>query len=455
MIANEKPTYTNPIFEEMTDQAIEIHRFKLLREQLHYVYRNSIFYKKQFDLLNLTPNDIKSFADFNKLPIFLNKEIERESQRESRETVGHPFGMHLCASPDEVVFTGTTSGTTGEPTFTYTFTAEDLEFMNKHIAHMLDYGGVPKNERILFAHALGIYATTSIIDGIKQYGALPIDIDVRSGSQSILQYANLTRPKAIMTTPSLAEHLLVKNDELHLPKLSDLQLNALFTVGEVGIGIPEVKKKIEDGFGCRVYDYLGEVGFSCDSDEYHGVHVVGLELSNFPNELVDPVTKKQLEIVDGVIGEVIITEFKLKALPRIRYASGDIMQVFTKPCPGCGFKGKRVKVVGRADDMVIVKGVNVYPTAIKEVIATFTPKLTGEMRIVLNNPPPRIEAPLLLKLELQEENISEIETEKLAHAIKTELHEKLRFTPKIIWCKRGELEKSMTKTPVFEKIYEK
>src|SRR5699024_9012415 len=187
--------------------------------------------------------------------------------------------------------------------------------------------------------------------------------------------------------------------EIYGTSIAELGLEALFTVGEIGIGVPEIKKRIEDAYGCRVYDYLGEIGFSCDSDEYHGVHCSSPELGTFPDELIDPQTLEPLEITDGVIGEVVITEFQLKALPRIRYRSGDLMQVFTKPCPGCGFEGRRVKVVGRADDMLIVKGTNVFPTAIKEVITDFMPKLTGEMRIVLNNPPPRVVPPLILKVE--------------------------------------------------------
>jgi len=452
-LLSRKVTYNNPVFEKMNDEEIKEYQFYLLKEQLKYVYRNSIYYREKFDKYQIKITDIQSFDDYFKLPFFLDKEKERASQQESLERFGHPFGMHLASSPDDIAFTGTTSGTSGEPTFTYTFTREDLTFMNQFISHMLSYGGIMKGERVFFGHALGVYATSSIIDGIKHHGSLPIDVDIRTGSEAMLSLARLAKPSAMMTTPSLAEYLIDKYEEIYGTSIAELGLEALFTVGEIGIGVPEIKKRIEDAYGCRVYDYLGEIGFSCDSDEYHGVHCSSPELGTFPDELIDPQTLEPLEITDGVIGEVVITEFQLKALPRIRYRSGDLMQVFTKPCPGCGFEGRRVKVVGRADDMLIVKGTNVFPTAIKEVITDFMPKLTGEMRIVLNNPPPRVVPPLILKVEYGRDTTKEA-IPQLTEELKRALHNKLRVTPEIEWVAPGTIERALHKTPVFEKRYE-
>ncbi|MFC4801429.1 phenylacetate--CoA ligase family protein [Neobacillus sp. GCM10023253] len=446
-----KVTYTNPIFNKMTEEEIKAYQEDLLRKQLKYVYRNSEYYRRKFVEAGASPEDIRTFSDYQNLPIFMDKTAERISQQESMERFGHPFGMHLCSSPDDIVFTGTTSGTSGVPTFTYSFTEEDVEFMNRYIRHMLDYGGIHAGDRLLFSHSLGIYATSSILFGVRSHGVLPIDVDVRAGSKTILQYAMMTKPSGAMMTPSLAEHLITRAEELGW-NVRDLGLQAIFTVGEIGVGVPEVKKRIEEAYGCRIYDYLGELGFSCDSDEYHGIHCVAPDLNLFPNDLIDPETKQPLEIYDGVIGERVTTELNLKGLPRIRYATGDVIQVFTSECPGCGFKGRRIKFVGRADDMLIVKGANVYPSAIKKVISTFVPDITGELRIVLNNPPPRVVPPLQIKLEYN----SAFERTKLPELearIKNALHTEARLTPEIIWCEPGTLEKSLTKTPLFEKNY--
>lgn len=444
--------YANPIFNNMTESEILEYQEQLLIKQLQYVYRNSEYYRRKFNEAGIHPNNIKTIEDYYELPIFMNKTLERESQKESLERYDHPFGMHLCTSPDNIEFTGTTSGTSGTPTFTYTYSQKDLEHLNRYIANMLEYGGVHPGDRVLFCHALGIYATSSILWGIRSHGVLPIDVDVRAGSNMILKYAQMTKPAAAMMTPSLALHLIERSEELGF-NVRDFGFKALFTVGEIGIGIPEIKQKIEEAYGCRVYDYLGELGFSCDSDEYHGIHCVAPDFVLFPNDIVDPETKRPIPITNGVIGEMIYTELNLETLPRIRYASGDLVQVFTDECPGCGFKGMRIKVIGRTDDMLIVKGANVYPSTIKEVISKFAPDVTGEIRIVLDNPPPRVVPPLVVKIEyanhLEGEDLTELENK-----IKAALHTEARVTPKIIWCKEGTLKKELTKTPIFEKRYE-
>lgn len=436
----------------MNQEQILNEQEKMLKKQLKYVYRNSEYYRKKFEEIGVRPEEITTLEKFYELPTFMNKASERESQQESLERFGHPFGMHLCTSPDQIEFTGTTSGTSGNPTFTYTFTEEDLHFLNRYVAHMLEYGNIHAGERALFSHSLGIYATSSILWGIRSQGVLPIDVDVRGGSNIILKYAQMTKPSALMTTPSLAEYLIDKaaNDGFDV---GDLGLQSIFTVGEIGIGIPEIKNKIESAYGCRVYDYLGEIGFSCDSDEYHGIHCVAPDFNLFPNNLVDPETKKPIEVSDGVIGETIDNELGLKALPRIRYASGDIVQVFTKECPGCGFKGKRIKFIGRSDDMLIIKGANVYPSTIKEVIANFIPHVTGEIRIVLNDRPPRVVPPLVVKIEYGKDTKKD-DLEHLEKKIKAALHTEARVTPNIIWCPPNSLGKALTKTPLFEKNYE-
>lgn len=112
-----------------------------------------------------------------------------------------------------------------------------------------------------------------------------------------------------------------------------------------------------------------------------------------------------------------------------------------------------MKVVGRADDMLIVKGTNVFPTAIKEVITDFMPSVTGEMRIVLNNPPPRVVPPLILKVEYSKETTKEA-LPQITEDLKRALHNKLRVTPEIEWVAPGTIERALHKTPVFEKRYE-
>jgi phenylacetate-CoA ligase len=442
----------------LTPEQIKAFQEEKLRRQLRYCYNNSEYYRRKFKEVGTYPEDIKTIEDLRKLPIMMTKKDERESQEESLARYGHPFGMHVCARIEEITLTSTTSGTTGIPTFTYTFTRRDLDEVVANLwAFMFRYAGIQPGDRILFAYALGIYATSMILWGIRRMGAIPIDIDVRGGADILFKMAELTRPVSLVTTPSLAEYLISRAPKSIGKEVGELGFKSILLCGEPGAGIPEVRQKLESAYGGRVYDYWspGGLGFglSCNSDDYHGMHCYAPDYLLFEDDLVDPDTKEPIDVVDGAIGEAVHTSLEREACPVIRYAYGDIVQVFTTECPACGFKGKRVFFTGRADDLLIVKGSNVYPSAIKEVIASFIPKVTGEMRIILEVPPPRVVPPLRIKVE-HGEGIQEHELADLEKQIKADMSHGVKVNPEIIWVAPGALEKSLRKTPLFEKTYE-
>jgi len=453
---SKKKYFSNDLLNSMSPGQIKEYQEEKLRSQLQYCYYNSSFYKRKFDEFGAHPNDIKTIEDLRALPVFMNKEQERQNASESLGKENHPFGTHLCAPVSEVYLTGTTSGTTGTPTFTYTFTSNDIELIAQGLGHRFAYNGLKKGDRVLFIFALGIYATTMSLWGIRSIGALPIDIDARAGSEMMLNFADLTRPSYMATTVSLAEYLIGKSPSIIGKEVGELKLKGLMLTGEVGVGIPELKKRIEAVYGCPVNDYWAPAGhaiaITCKSDEYSGMHGVSPDLCTSFEDLVDPETKKSVPIEDGAVGEMVITSLKREAAPLIRYATGDIVQIFTKPCPHCGFPGKRITLVGRSDDMLVVKGVNIYPSAIKKVLESFTPRVTGEMRIVLDEPPPRVVPPLKLKVEYGART-REPELEGLAKEISQATHDHLKIRPDIEWVKPNALEKSTRKTPVFEKRY--
>ena len=450
--------YLVPELNRMSQEKIRIYQEKKLARQLKYCYDNSEFYKKKFDDAGAKPEDIKTVNDLRKLPVFMTKEDERKSAAESLEKFGHPFGMHLCAPVENLFLTGTTSGTTGIPTFSYTFTKKDMEFLGPQLGNRLALAGVGKGDRVAFFFALGIYATTITLWGLREIGALPIDIDARAGTELFLKFIDLTRPTYLACTPSLADYLTVKAPKVITREVNDFKLNGLLTTGELGIAIPEIKRKLESAYGCRAYDYWAPcgnaLGISCDSDEYYGLHAIAPDVCLSYEDLVDPITKESLNPdVDGAIGEMVHTNLQREACPAVKYAYGDVVQIFTKECPGCGFKGKRVKLIGRADDMLIVKGVNVYPAAIKNIISSFIPDVTGEMRIVLDAPPPRVVPPLRLKLE-HGKNIGKAELPELSKRISMALHNEIKVRPQIAFVEPGGLPKETRKTPIFEKTYE-
>lgn len=449
--------FANEILNYMTPEQIKKFQEEKLRKQLKYCYSNSEFYRRKFKEVGVLPEDIRNLEDFRKLPIFMTKEDERESQQESIEKYGHPFGMHLCASLKELELTSTTSGTTGTPTFTYTFSKRDIyEVAADLYAFMFRYAGVEPGDRVLFAYALGISSTSMILWGIRKMGALPIDVDVRAGADEVLYFAELTKPVSASMTPSLAEYLIRKAPQGIGKEIGRLGIKSLLLCGEPGVGIPEVRKRLESSYGARVYDFWtpGGLGFglSCSSDEYYGLHCYAPDYNLYQDDLVDPETKKPIDVSEGAIGEAVHTSLDRDASPMVRYAYGDIVQVFTKECPGCGFKGKRLKFVGRSDSMLIAKGFNFYPGVIKNIVSSFIPKVTGEIKIILEAPPPKVVLPLKVKIEYGPE-VEQHELRELEMEIKAALDQKIKITTEIIWVPSDTLEKSLQKTPLFEAAY--
>jgi len=446
--------FSNPLLNLMELDEIKQLQEEKLRRQLKYCYNNSEFYKEKFDDAGAKPEDIKTIEDFRKLPVFMIKDDERKSSERSLEKYNHPFGLHLCAPVEDLVLTGTTSGTTGNPTFTYTFTDYDIKQVNNQVKHMLACAGIKKGDRILFVFPLGVYATSMMLPGIRDYGALPIDIDIRVGTDVIFKMWELTKPTAVYSGPSIMEYYINLVQEKMGKPVKELGIKALLLSGEMGCSMPEVKKKVETAYGARWYEWMaqgvGPWSVTCDCDEYHGMHAYAPDYALWTEDLVDPETKEPIEIKNGAIGEFCITHLDKKACPFIRYAYGDIVQIFTDPCPNCGFRGTRVKVLSRADDMLTVKGVNVFPAVIRTIVSSFQPKVTGEMRIVLDTPPPRVEQ---LKIKLEYGQGMENNLENIAHEIRTELKNKLRVSPELEWCPAYSIQRALRKPPTFEKRY--
>jgi phenylacetate-CoA ligase len=442
----------------MPQEEIRRYQEKKLVPQLRYCYDASEFYREKFDQFGAVPEDIRTVEDLRRLPVFMVKDDERRSAQESLDRFDHPFGMHLCAPVDDLYLTGTTSGTTGIPTFSYTFTRKDMSFIGKQLGHRLSLTGIGKGDRVVFFFALGIYATTMTLWGLRELGALPIDIDARAGTELLLKFIDLTRPTHLACTPSLAEFLIRKSPSVLGKNVGDFNLRGLLTTGEIGIALPEIKNKLEAAYGCRAYDYWSPcgncMGISCDSELYHGLHGVAPDVCTSYDDLVDPITKEPVDSdSDGAVGEMVHTSLEREACPAVKYAYGDVVEILTHECPGCGFKGKRARLIGRADDMLIVKGVNVYPAAIRDVVTTFVPDVTGEMRIILDSPPPRVVPPIKLKIE-HGPGVGEGNLVSLAEKISSALHDTIKIRPRIYFVSPGSLPKETRKTPVFEKKYE-
>ena len=425
---------------------------KKLQARLNETYERSEFFKKYCSSLGVNLATIKTLDDFNNaFPVLRQKtslvKLMMDNWRGSiRETIAYVSGLPA----QDFVILRSTSGTTGEPS-PYFWTKEDIRMQTEGLARGMHMIGVEPGDVVTFGMGLSMWGGGAIAESLEDLGVAVIPVGAEAGSEALFKFSKAFGGNMLLSTPSYAEHLLEKNPE----EARSLGFKQVLCGAEPGAGIPEIRRRIQEGFGCPLNDVMGVfyglMMISCNLPEYAGMHYLADDLCII--SLADPETDKPIPFEDGAIGEWCITLIGEQSMGTMRSSAGDLLQVFTEPCE-CGNPGWRLKVVGRTDDMLKVKGVIVYPAAIDSVISGFHPRVTGEFRIVLDSPPPRVEPPLKLKVEYGEK-VKEEELEALANEIGEEMHSKLKVRPRIQWLAPITLERAVHKTRFIEKAYEK
>jgi phenylacetate-CoA ligase len=437
MVRKVSDPYWNPRIETMSSDEMAALQLERLKKQLVYNYDHSRLYRSKFEEAGMKPVDVNSLADFRHIPL-TGKDEQRRSQEASTEELGHPFGPGTitCAPQKKIVRLNSTSGTTGTPTL-YALTEKDVNVLNELHARRLWMVGIRPGHRVLQGLSLSMFTGgLPLSQGIMHSGACAVPVGADGGTRRVLDFIDLTRPQALFTTPSFAQYLLEQCPKLVGKPASELGLKWIFPVGEPGAGNIEVRKLLSKGFGeAHICDQTGGghsfQGAEClePPEVYSGMHFTSADHCLL--ELVDPKTKKNIEIEEGAVGEVVVTFLAWEGTPFQRYAYGDLLQVFTGPrC--CGRAGLKFKIIGRADDMLIVKGVNVFPETIKKEILKFIPKVTGFFKILLDKPGPSVTPPLKIRIEsgpgLEEKDIVALE-DQMMKAFK----ETVRITPEFLW----------------------
>jgi phenylacetate-CoA ligase len=439
--------------EYLEGEGLERLRLDKLRRQMSYCRDASPLYRRKMDAIGLEPEDVKTWEDFRRIPPLLTKYDEAESRARTREELGHPFGETLCCPIEDVVVTSASSGTSGTPSF-YTFTKLDYEQFLDICARYLWRAGVRKGDSVLHASGLSMWTAHLHHSAPSHVGANSLPVGAEAGSDRMLQYADILRPQVYFGTPSLASYLIDRAPASIGKTVGELGFRIMILGAEPGVGLPAVRKQLADAYGAKLFDLIGPSSpfsyLSCDSPDYMGMHELAPDFNIWPDDLVDIDTHKPIEVTDGAIGVGLMTDLERQAGPVFKYWYGDVLQVFTDPCT-CGLPGKRIKILGRADDMLIVKGVNVFPAAVKNLVAAFAPEVTGEIRIVLDEPPPRIVPPLKVRIE-HGEAVGADRFPSLAQEIVAKLSSSIRISPEIEFVAPGTLERGM-KTALLEHRY--
>jgi phenylacetate-CoA ligase len=426
-------------------------QFDKLKKMLVKLKAKAPYYARMMEKNKLDPERLSGFDEFkDKVDIF-TKQSMRDLVEECGGDLLKAIDQRTAVGVDELDWITTTTGTTGVPT-PYPMTRHDLiNYWSECGARGSWRAGVRSHDRILHCFALSmVIAGVPSAIGFQTTGATILPVGAEGKTERILLMQSLFKGTVYVGTPSLAEYLIEQAPKIIGKDVGQLGLKILLCGAEPGAGIPEIRKKLESAYGAKLFDMGAGMGFSCDHEVYQGMHWLADDLAYF--ELLDPDTKAPIPLEDGAEGLYAVTNLDTEGFIQVREAPGDIMQVFTEPCP-CGKTGFRYKVVGRADDMLKVKGIMVYPSNIKGVLNGFVPRVTGEMRIMLDERPPRVVPPLKVRVEYGE-GVKISALESLGKEIADEMSKRLKISPRIIWAEPGSLERSHYKGQVFEKLYE-
>jgi phenylacetate-CoA ligase len=416
-----------------------------LRRQMAYLFQNSLFYQQKFKACGLELGDIKTLEDLEKIPFTVKDEL-RESQREHP-----PLGAHAAVSMDQVIRVHSSSGTTGRPTYVG-ITRRDWEIWTEILARVLYTHGIRPHHRIVFAMGLSFFVGSSMKDGIERLGATFIPIGTGASSRVIQSTMDL-KGDVLFCTPSYANYLAEHCREHFNMEPRELGIKIMSVGGEPGGGLPEVRKKIEQEWGCQVFEAMGNADMApvlfSECPQGEGMHFIAPDFVIC--ELIDPETGRSIPIEDGAEGELVYTAIDRECCPLVRFRTRDLIRVWTKPC-ACGMKSFRIRCIGRTDDMLIVRGVNVFPSAVKDVISSFDPYTTGAMRILLKQKPPLVHPPLPIQVEYQGE-LNESELQDLKRRIEESLRAKLIFTADVQLVPKGTLPRFEMKAKLVEALY--
>ena len=357
----------NPEFETMSRPDVEQLQLERLQSTLNRVYKNVKFYRSRFDELGIEPADIRSREDLEKIP-FTTKDDLRDN---------YPYGM-FALPLREVVRIHSSTGTTGKPTVVG-YSANDLDSWSEVVARIMTAGGVTKDDVVQIAFGYGLFTGGfGLHYGAERIGASVIPISSGNTRRQLMIMEDY-RTTALVCTPSYALFLTEVLEENQIdPKRLSLKYG-LFGAEPWSVNMRE---DIENKMGIIATDNYGlsEVmgpGVAGECLEKTGLH---LNEDHFIPEIIDPESGNTLPM--GEWGELVLTTVRREAMPLVRYRTSDLTRLYVEEC-GCGRTlVKMEKVTGRTDDMIIFKGVNVYPSQVEEILFEFE-GVTPHYQIVL------------------------------------------------------------------------
>jgi phenylacetate-CoA ligase len=377
-----RPHPSEPYWDRRRETMSADERASLILLKIQAVMRwaqaRAPFYRRRWSQAGLEPGDIRSLDDFERVPTVTKADLRADQSEHP------PYGSYLCIEPAEIAHIHGTSGTSGRPT-AFAWPADDMARIAEAHARIMWSFGLRPNDTVFIGSIFSLYVGSwGTLLGTERLGAaaFPFGAGVAGQTSQAIQWMRQMRPTAFYGTPSYALRLAeVARAERIDPR--SLGLRIMFFSGEPGAGIPSMKRLIESTFGAICIDSgsMGEVTpwmNIAECAQRTGMH---LWQDLVYAEVLDPQTWRRVPY--GGTGTPVYTQLERRSQPMIRLVSGDLAEWTDAPC-ACGRTYPRFPrgIIGRIDDMLTIRGENVYPSAIEDVLRGF-PELGLEFEIVV------------------------------------------------------------------------
>lgn len=409
------------------------------RSQIAYLLANSRFYRVKLAAAGLASADrIGGLDDIAALPL-----TEKDELRRSRSD-SDPIGTHLAVPLSDVARIYSTSGTTGTPSFV-PLTAADLENWVTTSARSYAASGVKPGERVVTTYNAGPFVAGAALAAFDRLGLCHIPVGT-GNTERLMTAIKLLKPQAVVMTPSYALYLAewARDRNIDLPASS---VERVLVAGEPGGGEPAMRAKLEAAWGAKVTEAMGigdiSVSLWGECEEQCGMHLGGRGFVHA--ELIAPDSSEPLRMEEGAKGELVLTHLQNRAAPLLRFRTRDHVVIRTEPCR-CGRTAPRVRCIGRTDDMLIVRGVNVFPSALREV--EFMPEVSGVLLVKPRIHGVKQDPPLPITVELAPGRAASPE---LAERIRRRIREVLTVSTEIDFVPSGNLPRSEYKSKLIDR----
>jgi len=334
---------------------------ELLAEQVTRCYERAPFYRRKLAEAGLRPEHVLGVGDLRHLPFTTKEELRASQEAEP------PLGDFACADPLEVVRVHLTSGTTGKP-LVLGYTKEDLRTSARIGARAFWAAGARPDDTLLHCLSYSFYTGgLADHDALEETGATMVPVGLGQSGRLVELWEDL-RPTAVFSTLTYPLYLAEAAQEAGLDPRA-LGLRKLIVAGEPGGQLAGTRRRLEELWGAKLSETYGLSDvwgtFAGECDEQAGMHFSGQD--GVLVELVEPETGEPVGIEPGSTGELVFTHLAREATPVLRFRSRDRAEILGVECP-CGRTGFRFRVAGRSDDMFRVRGVNVFPSSIEELL---------------------------------------------------------------------------------------